>query len=699
MLKGLNIRVSFEAEDGGPQARGQAFVQRRRLELEEKHRRRLIAEHLDDDGSNEDLQSQIQPTSKDTQSSASATSVSATASGAAASFASARPGWPIVSAAAVGKPARSPPPPKPRVRSPALMQWRRFSADANATTTSHASDGYAVTRSRWVSWANETVRVAEPVAKPRALVNEDQVKTKAVKAALAADARNAADVANAADVLAADTLAQAAADAAAAARMSRAQVAAERAWAERTVAGEEIAVTMEAATSRADARMHHRLLAGAPRFEERAILQSRPRRLQTATNAGSTQLCECSEANLPICPSFFSPGALLPSELSNVIASYAFEQVSSLTIPASEFAFDGCSTSPPSVSGSADFQIGSTSSAASFSITAYSNADVAEGVVAVFEASVQFGESLLGLTALGGLETKFIALRHFPSVSPSESAPGFTGGTTGGDTRLYLTATLAEFSLKTVAEDILGIESLDFPFELPLLSNVALTLAYSSPSFDSADDDYDGSSISPSLLPESVRVASKDGVWLSATYVVQNTLPRVLLCSIAKLEISDGECDATSIDLLVYMALPNAGSDGGYSGLGERGDGLDLSWLRFSFPEFDPTLPSLKPWVPGLPDLSVPKLALGLDGIPRVCGTCGFPAIPDFVVPSNPDALAPSPPTAPQTAGGSLLPSGLLDKLSEFAFPGVELPTLQPFSISGFVPFPLEIRECHTTPT
>lgn len=175
------------------------------------------------------------------------------------------------------------------------------------------------------------------------------------------------------------------------------------------------------------------------------VVTARRRKLQTTT-IGATQLCDCTQA-LPLCPTFFSVEALLPSALRDRIAAVAFPSIPTLS-PPSGFTFSGCEAGEtPHVKGTTTFAHGSVSSTATFTITAYRNDDIGPGLSIVLEASASFDESMFGLTSDG---MKLVALLHLPSVSMG-AVPSFSGSTSG-TARAYLTATLPDVELKSVAE-------------------------------------------------------------------------------------------------------------------------------------------------------------------------------------------------------------------------------------------------------
>lgn len=235
------------------------------------------------------------------------------------------------------------------------------------------------------------------------------------------------------------------------------------------------------------------------------------------------------------------------------------------------------------------------------------------------------------------------------------------------------------------------------PFDLPVLSGATLTIATSEPSVSA---DYDITASLPSILPESVRFASADGIWLDLPIEIKETLPRIILCSIANLELSDGECDLTEIGITVKFQLPNVG--GGYSGIGTTNNGLDVSWARLSFPKLDLSVPSGLAGI-AIPDLEVPRFSIALDGSRLNCGSCGWPSLP--TLPSTSVVASPPPPPSSPGKGrrdaSNRLPKffskSLLDSLGPDAFPSLAsaaLPTMDPFTIMGFVPFPLELQTC-----
>lgn len=203
------------------------------------------------------------------------------------------------------------------------------------------------------------------------------------------------------------------------------------------------------------------------------------------------------------------------------------------------------------------------------------------------------------------------------------------------------------------------------------------------------DAEYDPSVVPPYILPYAVREVSKDGLWLSAKVTITNEIIKIILCSLSGMELNfDGDCDATTLELELYMALPKFDSP---SVSAPSVGALDKSWFRFSFGL--PDVPSPPENGYELPD--TPRFALSLKGVPLNCGYCGFKEFKGFNLPTfstgaigavNPSPLpGATPPKRPKNKGGlpNLMPAGLLDSISKWAFDGSTF-TMTPFVVTGF---------------
>ena len=338
--------------------------------------------------------------------------------------------------------------------------------------------------------------------------------------------------------------------------------------------------------------------------------------------------------------------------------------------------------------------------------------DVGSGVALVLQAAANFGDKLFGVEAITGVTGDLVVVKHFTELTVTSPTSlydlgGVTGDRSKGYTRAYLAVTVAEIDIGVLIDQILikplGMD-FTFPFELPKLTNLRLTLAKTL----SGDlESYDPTHISPDFLPASVQIASADGLWYSADIQINSEILRILFCSVMGVELSDGSCLAESITIAGHVELPTLGS----TGVGK----LASSWIRTSFPgmdgpDFDCSSGVPSPftstqiessWSPSTSDWSswsgpkpaLPRLSVNLDGELFDCGFCGFIGYPDRSVPPGGSPPPPRTPSALRTDGGlpNFFPKGLLDDLGSILFKNVPVPTLHPFTISGFDPSAMKV--------
>ena len=320
-------------------------------------------------------------------------------------------------------------------------------------------------------------------------------------------------------------------------------------------------------------------------------------------------------------------------------------------------------------------------------------ASVSSGTAVVAEATVDFGENLFGLESVQGVQTRLVAMHHMPNLlvsAPSaENLNPISGSRDGAYSRVYFSVTIETIELTELVNELLGIE---LPFELPTISDMSFLLAKS---FSAPAVDYDPSLVPPSILPFAVRVASKDGLWLSAKVTIQSHVLKVIICSIVNRELDlEGECDATTLDFEVYMALPGVTDS--------SSDKEKDSFFRFGLAA--PAGMSIPFPSTGFTAPSTPRFALNFAGEPYSCGWCGFK---EFLGADRPtfstgaaDAVYDAISSGRNRRGGGggggggsnpFLSSELASSIKDLVFPNGGGFSMAPFTMTNFNPATLAV--------
>lgn len=334
--------------------------------------------------------------------------------------------------------------------------------------------------------------------------------------------------------------------------------------------------------------------------------------------------------------------SFLPQGLIDQISGIIWKDRSPPTL--GPFALTAFSPNDLLISAEATFSFGDLEVPITAKAKVFREPEIGEGTALVMDMSAKFS-NVFGLESVQNVETTVVALRHWknlqvtlPSCSfdaaewaSSGCSAGAISGERTGDSvysRVYFAVTIESLDLGLLAQELIfdniGDGSFELPFQLPTLTDVTLVLAKS---FPASGEEYTPSSLSPSILPNDVQLASKDGLWFSTKVEVNSMIPRMIICAIKGIEIScdglDCTCDVPELQVSAYFEIP-----GGAPSPPDAPDSLDVSYLRFGFagldpPDFDPDpdCPGCTPNGIDLPDLpESARYSINLRGEPYDCG-------------------------------------------------------------------------------
>ena len=278
--------------------------------------------------------------------------------------------------------------------------------------------------------------------------------------------------------------------------------------------------------------------------------------------AAATQQCVCpasSGGSSPECPPHLSHvDNLLPQTLVDALATASFGNPNlDLSSGSNGFALTECVSSPASVKATTTIKHGIRYYRPTFEIQVVATTWISpfgvqsEKSSVVIKGTVAFNDPILDLDDVDGVNVDIIGLAEYicpPCTGGPQVCMDMQAWCTKVLNRGFLKFQLASAEMDAMLEKLLPVNEELYPFSFPALTQCSITIAKTEgqTASQTSDDTFVAS------LPSVVDIATKDGIFLSATLPLDALHP-ILVCSVVGAPTVCAHEIAAALDLTGYL--------------------------------------------------------------------------------------------------------------------------------------------------